>query len=668
MNSTAPARRPAVRALDVTTILALGALAWLIHRASPAAGGLDPATVAGLLLWLPFLALARSLIETQPPWWARIFERAGGPFAAIGAAFAGSAGTSLGAIAAWSFVHPLTDYPRALALAAIATVAALPIAACVGIVVLTWSTSDRRTPPATNRIAFLVGAIVVLAVVAVWKPGAGWSFPHAHSVLAGLAIGVVVATATAVAILNVFSTSRLTMRIGSTLALALVPSFALTWVSRPLPAIEHPPGDWPHAVVLVTIDTLRADHLGAYGYEHDTSPALDAIAAESVLFERAFAAMPTTDPSHVALLTGRLPRTTGVTKNGVAISDPDVSSLASWFRAHGYRTGAISSRAHLDPAALGLPGFQTASVPASSSPGDEAYRRASGWIERHGDRPFFLWVHFWDPHAPYAPPTEDAALFLGGLEPAGFVHGIHPYVSRPAQHSAAAVRYATALYDAEIHNADRWVGRFVADLRARVGRENVMLAVTSDHGETLGERDASHRYAFDHGKMLTPEELHVPLLIGWPGHLPEGRRVVDPVPTAGLAATLTGLLGEPFADGTAGFVELLSGDRSDVGDRALLVERRSFAAPAQLDYLGAPELGVIEGPWLYVENPERGRALFDDGSRAREAILADDRVATAERLAGRLRALALAHPPAERLTEAMDERKIETLRNLGYIQ
>jgi arylsulfatase A-like enzyme len=490
-------------------------------------------------------------------------------------------------------------------------------------------------------------------------------------VLFGLVVGGCVALATIAAIVAALSEASVTRRFGIALLFALGPALVLAWASRPLPGRDEPPRDWPHAVLLITVDTLRADHLGAYGYARDTSPRIDAMAAESVLFERAYAPMPTTDPSHVAILTGLLPRSSGVIKNGLASAAPDAPSLASWFGERGYRTGAVSSRAHLDPAALRVSGFQTASMPTHASPAPEAHRRAASWIRRHGALPFFLWVHFWDPHAPYAPPMEEASRFIEGLPPGRFVHGIDPYVPRPRPHTADEIRYATALYDAEIRHADAWVGRLVAETRERFGRESVLVVLTSDHGETLGELDEEYRYAFDHGKLLAHHELHVPLLMSWPGHLPQGLRVQQPVPTAGIASTLASALGDDFGSGAAGFSDLLgagaSGTTSD--SRSLLVERRSFDGEVEVPFLAAPELGVIQGSWFYVENPVRGVELHEVRTeRGSERNLAPDQAERVTRLADVLRRLALDHPPPTDVTDSMDQEKIEKLRSLGYIQ
>jgi arylsulfatase A-like enzyme len=501
--------------------------------------------------------------------------------------------------------------------------------------------------------------MAVLAAVSLWNPAVGWSFVSATSPATGIVIGTLVLVTTAMALRAVTSKST-GLRFAGSAAAVGVPLLALSYASFPLGGMNDIRPEWPRAVVLVTIDTLRADHLGAYGYSRDESPAIDTFAKESVVFERAYAPMPTTDPSHVAILTGLLPRTTGVTKNGLSITLPDVSSLASWFLERGYRTGAVTSRAHLDPDALALPGFQTKSVPDHATPATEAYRRATHWVEQHGDRPFFLWVHFWDPHSPYAPPIDEAFRYTDkrGLS---FVHGIAPYVERSRPLTPEEIEYATALYDAEIRHADQWVGRFLAETQSRVGAEDVLTIPTSDHGESLGELDRDMQYAFDHGKVLVGHELHLPLIVNWPGRLDAGKRVAAPVPTAGITPTVTSLLGDELAGDVDDFTGLLLDDVA-VAPGPLLVERRSFAEPAQLEFLAAPELGIVDGRWLYVENPERGRYIEDLEPGA--PMPATTPAALAARLSESLRALSRELTPAN-VDDTMDADKLEKLRALG---
>src|SRR5262249_36657310 len=155
----------------------------------------------------------------------------------------------------------------------------------------------------------------------------------------------------------------------------------------------------------LTVDTLRADHLGAYGYGRPSSPVLDRLAKEGTLFERAYCAMPTTDPSHVSILTGTYPRRHGLLKNGLRILDPaSIPDLAVWLPEGGCVTGATTSRLKLDPVDVGLQGFDYVSVPQKLFTGvaaGEAVARARAFLRQHGHESWFLWVHLWDPHWKY---------------------------------------------------------------------------------------------------------------------------------------------------------------------------------------------------------------------------------------------------------------------------
>jgi arylsulfatase A-like enzyme/Flp pilus assembly protein TadD len=275
--------------------------------------------------------------------------------------------------------------------------------------------------------------------------------------------------------------------------------------SRPSPAVTPSPPD----VVLITIDTLRADHLHCYGYPHIETPNIDALAQASVRFSQAYTPVPITLPAHTALMTGSYPMATGMHDFSGNKLSPDAVTLARVLKAQGYQTAAFVSAAVLD-SRFGLNlGFDTyydhfninrldeASLDLTERKGDQTTNLALAWLHDHAGRageatqqPFFLWVHLYDPHYPYTPPE--------------------PY----------ATRYRAHLYDGEIAFADAQVGRLAADLKARGLWERSLVLLAGDHGEGLGEHGEK-----THGFFIYNSTLHVPLLI----HLPEAApRVVDP--------------------------------------------------------------------------------------------------------------------------------------------
>jgi arylsulfatase A-like enzyme len=662
---TAPSRvaPAAARILDLLAVLLLVRAAWEI-----AGGAVDPGEGARLLLFAPLLLIVRTLIEAAPPFWSGVLDlSARGARSVWTHGIAGSFATAVAATIGWSLVHPLTDYGSPWLLTAAAAAASLPLGLLAGIVFKLWN--PGRSSARAARCAFFAGCANPLAALTLWKPATEWVFPELVSPLLALGAGALVFLLLAAALLLLFSDAGAGTRFAAPAALAVIPVALCVWLSGPLEGETEAPADWPRAVLLITIDTLRADHLGTYGYERDTSPRIDAFAAESVLFERAYAPMPTTDPSHTAILTGLLPRTSGVTRNGQTVSPDEVVSLASFFRYHGYRTGAVTSRAHLDPVSIDLPGFQTFSVPVDTAEAEQTLTRATRWIERHGDRPFFLWVHFWDPHAPYEVPPEEAARFGVTGDPPEIVHGINPYAERTFSYTPEEMQHVIGLYDAEIHHADARVGRLIAETAERYGAEHLLTVLTSDHGETLDEHDAAYTYAFDHGKLLSHHELHVPLIVSWPGRLSAGVRVSRPVATAAILPTVTELLGEPERGDVPSFLDLLTGADTAPPPEPLLVERRSFEDPVKIPFFGVPELGVIREERLYIENPERGRFLYDIATDPGGATnLVESATDEADTLAELLRELALKYPPAASIVDEMDPAKVEALRSLGYIQ
>jgi arylsulfatase len=310
----------------------------------------------------------------------------------------------------------------------------------------------------------------------------------------------------------------------------------------------------PPDVVLVVVDTLRADHLGTYGFPLPTSPAVDRFAAQGVVFERALAASSNTVPSHASLMTSRFVREHSVGWINGTTRLEGAETLAARFRAAGYETGAFVSNFVLRRASGLDAGFDVyddelaaaeANRPAVYERDAEATTaRALAWLAARGPRPVFLFVHYQDPHGPYTPPPAwlrpfapleaEAGPALPPLasdtEPGGIPrYQVLPGLDRLAQYRS---RYA-----GEIAYFDASFGRLLAALAAR-GRPNV-VALTADHGESFGEGG----YFLSHGHATTPDQAHVPLVLRAPGLAP-GRRS-DPVHHVDMAPTLLELAGLP---------------------------------------------------------------------------------------------------------------------------
>jgi arylsulfatase A-like enzyme len=327
-------------------------------------------------------------------------------------------------------------------------------------------------------------------------------------------------------------------------------------------ACEPAPRDDRRDVVLVTVDTLRADHLSSYGFALPTSPRIDALAAESALFERAVAASSTTAPSHASILTARSVREHSVGHLNGETRLQGVPTLAEALREAGYGTGAFVSNFllrrvlgfdrgfdHYDDA---LPDPEPNRPLIFERRAEATTARALAWLDET-DGPVFLWVHYQDPHGPYDPP----AGYRGSIErPAGLdpqeeeaplpllstntefggvpAYQILPGLTRPSEYRA---RYAD-----EIRYVDHWIGELLERPRLR----DAIFVLTADHGESLGE---SGHY-FMHGTTTLPPEAHVPLLVRAPGIEP--RRVPEIVSHLDVLPTILELVGVAPPPGVGG--------------------------------------------------------------------------------------------------------------------
>jgi len=301
-------------------------------------------------------------------------------------------------------------------------------------------------------------------------------------------------------------------------------------------------------VVLVSLDTLRADHLGCYGYGRPTSPALDALAAAAVRFASVTAPAPWTLPSHATLLTGLYPHRHGVKNYGTRLDDV-TPTLASILAAKGYRTGAIVNHHFLGPNFGLMRGFAEADYVSEWSDDDPATRRlidrsdlitdkAIAWLAR-AEPPFFLFLHYFDLHSDYAPRPEYRAMFAGDY--AGAIDGSTEQLlairANGTRLDPADRDHLVALYDAEIRQLDDQLARLFRALDARGLSDRTLLVVTSDHGEEFMEHGSVL-----HGRTMYQEVIAVPLLVRGPG-IPRGVRVAQNVSLADLAPTILDVLG-----------------------------------------------------------------------------------------------------------------------------
>ncbi len=327
-------------------------------------------------------------------------------------------------------------------------------------------------------------------------------------------------------------------------------------------------------VLLVTIDTLRRDRLGAYGSDRGLTPALDRIAASGLRYAHAYSHVPMTLPAHTSILTGRVPRRHGVHDNGSFRLDDGVPTLASVLKQAGYRTGAFVGAFVLD-ARFGLNrGFdeyddryphvsEASTFSFAERRAADVVRAAGDWIlgaasavQSPAGAPWFAWVHCFDPHAPYEAPVE----YRSGRSP----------------------------YDAEVAYTDAMLGQLLDRLSAAHALDHTLVVVTADHGESLGEHGEA-----THGLFAYDATLAVPLLVSGPA-VPRG--VVDGlVAHADLLPTIVDLVGVPAPANLDG----RSLVRPPAAERLVTFE----ALDANLTRDWAPLTGIVAGRWKYIELP-----------------------------------------------------------------
>lgn len=294
------------------------------------------------------------------------------------------------------------------------------------------------------------------------------------------------------------------------------------------------------SVILISLDTLRADRVGFMGYTRDTTPGLDEMAVQGIVFENAISPAPWTLPAHVSLLTSQLPNEHRVRRVASRVR-PHHLLLAECFRDAGYRTAAFTGGGYVSSDYGYKQGFQIYQDHNEGAEGGPAgiARAALEWVRGAGDQPFFLFVHTYEPHGPYLQRDFVRSADRGRLTDemiAGEVNSVH-------DPSPAERRYISDLYDGDIANTDRAMGGLLMTLRDEGILAHAIVIVTSDHGEDFWDHDAVDIPR--HGHTLYEEIVHVPLFMSAPGLLPAGIRVRTPVSLIDLAPTLLGLAGLP---------------------------------------------------------------------------------------------------------------------------
>ncbi len=390
-------------------------------------------------------------------------------------------------------------------------------------------------------------------------------------------------------------------------------------------------------VLLISIDTCRADHLGCYGHKAEITPNIDAVAADGVVFTEAYASAPLTRPAHSTMLTGKIPPQHGVRDNAHYVLGDEQTTLAEILASNGLTTGAVVSAFVLDSRFGFAQGFDTfddefasplTELGADFRLGGETSARAVDWLAANGDRDFFLFLHFWDPHVEYHPPEPFAGRFAGD-----------PYAG-------------------EIAYTDHCIGRVVDELKSRGLYDSTVIVITADHGEMLGEHGEA-----THGFFVYRSVVRVPLIIK-PAGPAVSARFNRTVSLADIVPTVCALLGVSPVPETAGrdLSPLIHGRASGADSRGVYSES---LWPTK--YGANPLISVVSEGWQLIEttrpelydlvnDPEQSTNLavseparLEEMRRQLESLGVDDGVTTEE----------AAEP-------SLDRESRDRLRALGY--
>lgn len=432
-------------------------------------------------------------------------------------------------------------------------------------------------------------------------------------------------------------------------------------------------------VLLITLDTVRADRLGCYGGAATTSPQIDSLAGAGMLFEHAYAPMPMTRPSHASLFTSQAPRRHGVVYNA-RVLPAEPATLAEILRQAGYRTAAFVSTPLLDPASGLLRGFDEIAVPAETErPAQDTATAVTAWLTGHTSRrPFFLWAHFFDAHTPYAPPPTFAP---DGNTPEAVDLPIASWrllrevaAAYDGDLPAAYLARARALYEGELRAVDAAVGTIAATLDRQGLLDLTVAVITADHGECF-----ENGVFFQHSSCLYEGAVHVPLIVRYPAAIDRGQRRSDLAQLVDVAPTVLELVGlTPPA--TFEGLSLLR----PAPDRAIIVQhpepppdniarrRREYGGVRSVAGVtakpwgsGIGELAVIQARWKAILSPDGSAELYDLASDPAETH--DLAVAHPARIdAARGHITAWQRGTVHQALDDTDPALRERLRALGY--
>jgi len=418
----------------------------------------------------------------------------------------------------------------------------------------------------------------------------------------------------------------------------------------------------PPNIVLITLDTTRADRMGFLGSKQGLTPNLDTLARDSAVFTHAYAQAPLTTPSHATILTGTYPQFHQVLDFGMPLA-ANLPFAPEILRAHGYRTAAFVSSLVLNPEPSYAPGFDRGFETYDAGfhkaghgedryrtvqrRGDEVVAHALAWLTKHPKGPFFIWVHLYDAHDPYDPPE--------------------PYKTR----------YASAPYDGTIAYEDAVVGKLLRELKLRGLYDGTVMAVTADHGEALGAHGED-----THGIFLYDETIQVPLLIKMPIKMPinqphtsaAGQRIENRVELVDILPTLLQEVGieipkEVQGESLLPLIKMKAGESEENQTADVWRDRPAYAQSdvPWIEFGWSAERSLRTGKYLYIQAPRR--ELYDqEADPSADHDLASSSAAVADTLASQLETFRQKTASQREAPQAaVDPAAQQNLRALGYM-
>lgn len=435
-------------------------------------------------------------------------------------------------------------------------------------------------------------------------------------------------------------------------------------------------------LLLITLDTTRRDHCSVYGYERGTTPNLVMLAEQGVRFDLAYAPMSVTGPTHATIFTSLYPIGHGVVKNALKLG-LEYQTLAEILAENGYQTAAVVSSFALNGKfgyAQGFEEYDDDFGEAEPIFSDEFWpdhlneggldrrahhttRQAIGWLDerRKRNQPFFLFVHYFDPHAPYVPPIPFAELYVDPNDRSDYL------------------QYLTDLYDAEIAFTDWQVGVLLEALDKLSLERNTLVVLVGDHGEGLMQ----HGYLL-HGPNIYEEAVRVPLLVRWPDQIAAGQVLSSPVEMVDLFPTILDLLGiepPPVPIQGRSLAAALYGDEELDPERPVYLHRRPYKErmlktlpkynPQSVDSIlvKGQKYAIRVGRWKYIEGAEEGtKELFDlDADPGEGSNLYSKLPEKAAALALQLESWRLSHTPDGLVQVPVSNEDEQRLHALGYV-